>query len=833
MAEANAILVPLAILVPILGALLGLIKPLRRIFGLSTALITLYIAGRLFLAIRQTGPVSVHLFDIEGLRLMLGADTLSAFIAVSTSLFSALLALYSPRAVDAYPGGRYYPVLILLTLAAANGAALSLSLLMLVFFWGCLAGLLYVLLLVSRKEAGRAAQKAMIIVGASDVMLLIGVGLLIGRYGVDSVSIERPLALFEPLAVVAYLCLCIGALAKAGAMPLHSWIPEAATVAPASTMAFIPASLDKLLGIYLLIRASYFIFDISGHMIVKLLLLTIGAITVVAAVIMAMVQKEALKLLSFHAVSQVGYMVMGIGTGLPVGVAGGLFHMLNHSIYKACLFLSTGSVEHRAKTSELEFLGGLGVKMPWTLFSFLIAALAISGVPPLNGFYSKWMVYQGLAEMGRQTKLWPLFLLAAMFGSVLTLASFLKMIHAQFLGDRPKALDSVREAPVSMVVPGVLLALLCIIFGIFAAQLPIPYLILPSLPFSVGGLGFWSPTLATVLLLAGLLIGLIIFLSGTGLKPRSSSVFTGGELLEGEETRIPGTEFYSSIGFLKHLPHLLKQGEAGVFDVYNQAVYAVENTAGVVFKYTDRFFNQLNGVVVEVVRLSSSTARSFFGWVLLPVAVLLLGYLASGDRSFLRLLAVVLMLGGPVLALTEIDLYHFFYATAAGQLGLVLLSFSTAHLPGPAVGMYQLLTGLVALEIVYVGVRRAVTIAGGSRIDGMQGILHNAGLESVGFILGGLMLSALPPTANFIAKYFGAGLFVDQPVMTTMIGAAALLNLASFLRITRLVFLGPDRFHVRPRPGFDAFLVIVLVILNLVALAAARGFIGILAGAGG
>ena len=832
MAEPEAILLLLSVAVPAVGALIALVRPLRRIIGLSAALTTLYVAVRIFLAAR-TAPLTYELFTMNGIGVGFYADVLSSFIVSACSLFAGLLALYSPRVVDDAPGGRFYPALILVTLAAANGAALAGNLLLLAFFWGCLAALLYTIMLVSRKDPSVAAQKALIIVGVSDVILLFGLVLLIARVGVAGIVLDRPLPLSQPLAIFTYLCICVGALAKAGAMPLHSWIPEAAKVAPAPTMAFIPASLDKLLGIYLLVRASYFLFDIRSCLEVRMLLLTVGSVTIVAAVMMAMVQKESQKLLSFCAVSQVGYMVMGIGTGLPIGIAGGLFHMINHAIYKACLFLSAGSVEYRTKTSELEKLGGLGSKMPITLFTFLVAALAISGVPPLNGFYSKWMVYQGVIGLAKQTRVWPVFLISAMFGSILTLALMLKMIHAQFLGSRPKELDYVREAPGSMTTPSLVLAALCIVFGIFAVQLPLRHLIFPALPFSVAGLGFWSPTLATVLLLVGIGLGLLVFASGTGLRPRKSTVFTGGELLETEEARIPGTEFYSSIGFLKHLPHLLKQGEEGVYDVYNQSINAAQNMAGLVFKYLDRFINQINYVVVEAVSLVSSTVRSFFGWVLLPVAVLLLGYVASGDRSFLRLLAIVLMLGGPILALTETDLYRFFYAAAAGQLGFVLLSFSIAHHIGPAVGLYQLVTALIGLEIVYIGVRRAVAIAGGPRIDGMQGILHNAGLPSVGFILGGFMLSALPPSANFIAKYVSSGLFAGQPVVTTMIVVAALLNLASFLRITRLVFLGPDRFHVRPRPGFDAFIVIIFVILNLVALVAARSFIGVLAGAGG
>ncbi|GAI75218.1 unnamed protein product, partial [marine sediment metagenome] len=163
----------------------------------------------------------------------------------------------------------------------------------------------------------------------------------------------------------------------------------------------------------------------------------VGSFTIIAAVMMALVQHDLKKLLSYHAVSQVGYMVLGIGTGIPLAMAGGIFHMLNNAIYKTSLFLGAGSVEHRAKTTQLNKLGGLARVMPITFVTFFIAALSISGVPPFNGFFSKWMIYQGVAELGKLGgggNLWIVWLLAAMFGSALTLASFIKLIHAIFLG---------------------------------------------------------------------------------------------------------------------------------------------------------------------------------------------------------------------------------------------------------------------------------------------------------------------------------------------------------------------------------------------------------------
>jgi formate hydrogenlyase subunit 3/multisubunit Na+/H+ antiporter MnhD subunit len=198
---------------------------------------------------------------------------------------------------------------------------------------------------------------------------------------------------------VAFLALVTAAFAKAGAMPFHSWVPDSGEKAPAPVAAFLPAALDKLLGIYLLARIVLSVFQLNAEM--RTLLMVIGAGSILAAVMMALVQHDMKRLLSYHAVSQVGYMVLGIASGVPVAIAGGLFHMLNNVLYKSCLFLCAGAVEKQAGTTDLDRLGGLAKAMPITFISCLIAATAISGIPPMNGFTSKWMIYQGLVDSGK------------------------------------------------------------------------------------------------------------------------------------------------------------------------------------------------------------------------------------------------------------------------------------------------------------------------------------------------------------------------------------------------------------------------------------------------
>lgn len=620
------------ILLPIAIGLLGfVINRLRTELDFVAFLVALILSIRIFVATR-TGIISYNLASIFGIDFRFYADSLAGFIVLFNAIFAILIWFYSLRFMSKKPGERTYHMYLTITLAAANGVVLSGNLIFLLIFWNVLVFALYGMLLIGKKDSTFAARKALTIIGIADYAMMLGIVLLLVRTGTANFPFEPSVLLVDPWLIASYVLIVVGALAKAGAMPLHSWIPEAAKSVPASTMAFIPASLDKLLGIYLLMRVSYFIFDISGVTSVRIVLMVIGSVTIIAAVMMAMVQKEAMRLLSFHAVSQVGYMVLGIGTGIPVGIAGGLFHMVNHAIYKACLFLSAGSVEYRARTTELDRLGGLGVKMPLTMLSFIIAAFAISGVPPFNGFYSKWMVYQGVVELGDEISFWPVFLIAAMFGSVLTLASFLKMIHSLFLGERPRELDKVREARFEMVMPALILAAACVLFGVFAVAIPLKHLILPALSFPVSGIGFWSPVLATILMIGGLVIGLFVYLLGTAIKPRRSRVFIGGEVMEEETARFTGPNFYSSVHTVDMLEKTYSFGEGGAFDFYNYVKAATGGLGVLLRDVVDKLISTLYRVIGKIVQnlgrltsaLHTGELYSYIGWIFLGGIIILL-----------------------------------------------------------------------------------------------------------------------------------------------------------------------------------------------------------------
>ncbi|MCB4792255.1 MAG: NADH-quinone oxidoreductase subunit L [Elusimicrobia bacterium] len=402
----------------------------------------------------------------------------SAFIILASSGFSFLITLYSAVFMKGKNYANQFYSYLLLSVAMVNGAVLADNLVLLLFFWEALLLTLFGMILIGSKDAHKTAVKALIIAGITDLCMMFGIALtyyIAGTFTISKISIEP-----HVLGSIAFVFLMIGAISKAGSMPFHSWIPDAAVDAPLPFMAFLPASLEKLLGIYFLARISLDMYKISITSPLSMLLMVIGVTTILLAVMMALIQKDFKKLLSYHAISQVGYMILGIGTALPVGIVGGIFHMINHAMYKSCLFLTGGSVEKQAGTTELKKLGGLGAKMPVTFVCFIIAAAAISGVPPFNGFFSKELVYDGALE-----RHW-LFYALALLGSFFTAASFLKLGHSAFLGKISEENKNVKEAHWSMLVPMIVIASFCVLFGLYNS-LPINKLITPIIALRLEG----------------------------------------------------------------------------------------------------------------------------------------------------------------------------------------------------------------------------------------------------------------------------------------------------------------------------------------------------------
>ena len=590
---ADPLLLP--VMLPLLVGAVAYVQPrtarwVPRLLGLLGGVAAL-IAG-IQLAMRDSGLAAswtwVSLTDSISLSLSLARTPLGMVVLIGAAGFAILIAIYSFASMAGeYWETRFYAYLCW-ALAGTCLVALAGDLLVLLVGWELVTLMLFLMINQGRRDAKAGGAKAYGLLGFADACLLMAIVILLGLEGGSanlSLSLSREpisVASIGPAGYLVYVLIMLAALAKAGAVPVHTWIPAIAQDAPTPVMAFLPASVDKLLGIYLLAVLVLRMFRPDPSM--QVVMMVIGAVTILSAVLMAMMQHNLKRLLSFHAVSQVGYMVLGIGTGTTVGVVGGLFHMLNNAIYKSNLFLMSGTVGRAAGSDEIEEMGGLARCLPVTFVCGMVAAASISGVPPFNGFASKWMVYQGTLSISSRG-LGTALLVVAVFGSGLTLASFVKVIYSAFLSAAPKPAAPQARENFFRVVPMIVLAAACLVLGLCPA-LATTDILGPGIPEGVttGGAlgtsegavttigGLWKPGIATGLILLGVVIGLgLMILMKVSKSIRVVRPFLAGEVPPepDDRFRVPGTHFYETIARLPGIGPALRHGEAGAMDPYH------------------------------------------------------------------------------------------------------------------------------------------------------------------------------------------------------------------------------------------------------------------------
>jgi hydrogenase-4 component B len=424
-------------------------------------------------------------WSIPGGGFSLAVDALSACFLFPIFLIAALGALYGlgywPQC--RHPGnGRQLRLFfgliagtMVLVVTARN------SLLFLMAWEGMALSGFFLVTTEEEKEEARRAGFIYLMATHTGTLALFGLFILLAR---ATGSFAFPLSATLPSigASAVFLLGLFGFGLKAGLMPLHVWLPGAHAAAPSHVSALLSGVMIKT-GIYGLVRLTSFFYDAPPWWGWTILLL--GAVSGVMGVLFAIAQHDIKRLLAYHSVENIGIIALGLGTallgrsyGLPLltalGLFGALLHVINHGLFKSLLFLGAGSVIHATGTRELNRYGGLLRPMPWTALFFLGGAVAISGLPPFNGFVSEWFIYMGLFQSlsGDSLALRMAVLAApalALIGA-LALACFVKVFGVAFLGSSrtPGALPA-HEAPASMRWPmGVLLAA-CLLIGIWPA----------------------------------------------------------------------------------------------------------------------------------------------------------------------------------------------------------------------------------------------------------------------------------------------------------------------------------------------------------------------------
>ena len=369
------------------------------------------------------------------------------------------------------------------------------------------------------------AFKYLVVGSLGSMSILVGTILIYANLHTLNLAQIADLAIHQrnPVMVAAFGFLFVGFCTKAFMFPFQPLAADAHAVAPASISMMISGVLTKC-GVYGLIRLVYMLYQNIGQTNVQILVTGMGCITMFICVTMAFNQHNFKRLLAFHSISQVGYVITAIGLGTPIGLAAGLFHAINHTLFKGLLFLVAGAVQHETGTLDLDKMGGLAKKMPKTTVLFLIGAASISGIPPFNGFASKWMIYQAIFSKAISTDnfFFIVVCVVALITSVLTLASFVKVAQSVFFGQMPKRCHKAHETHIGMRIPMIVLAVLCVALGLFqngfndgflrpaagAAMSPELYIrammagkAVTVEPAIYGVIGAWNPILWVVLLM--------------------------------------------------------------------------------------------------------------------------------------------------------------------------------------------------------------------------------------------------------------------------------------------------------------------------------------------
>ncbi len=414
--------------------------------------------------------------------LMLGAlrfmvDRFSALFAIFSTFVWLCATLFAVAYFRRKPGAGRYHAASLATLGAQLGVVLAGDLLTLYLFFEAL-GLVALLLVVhSGTPAARSAAIQYFWLTVLGGMLLLAGIMMVQAAGGGTLQAPRA-ALGTQAPPLAAVLMVLGFGVKAGMVPLHVWLPNAHPVAPAPASALLSGVMIKA-GAYGIFRTLYSVFapaagyDAGFAAGLGLMVLWFGMATMAIGVVLALGQRDAKRMLAYHSISQVGFILAGLGAGAllqdtdgSLGLAGGLMHAANHALFKACLFLGIGAVAYRAGTADMYALGGLWRRMPVTFACMLVAAAGIAGVPLLNGFVSKCLVHHALVEAYAVSGDISLRVAEQVYMLVCagTAASFIKLISLVFLGSPRQAAAQVREAPALMLLP---MGLLCVpIIGI-------------------------------------------------------------------------------------------------------------------------------------------------------------------------------------------------------------------------------------------------------------------------------------------------------------------------------------------------------------------------------
>ena len=476
----------LIVAIPLLGAFLTPLiskinNKVRNVFVILIILITtilvMLLASDVF-----SGNIHTYVFGSQDLtlplvRILFEVDAMSAFMAIIGSILLLVSVIYSWSFIDENSGLDKYYTLVLLLAAGMFGMMLTGDMFNFFVFLEItsIASCALIAFWTNKGKAVEAAFKYIVISSLAALFILFSIALLYGQYNALNIAVLGSVIQFSYLDKIALILLIAALAMKAGIVPMHMWLPDAYGRAPASvTIILIGATQASLYGVFRVC------FTLYGNTInlspasIGWIIVLLGLITMLIGVAMALIQSDFKRLIAFSAVAEIGFIFLGIGTGLTLfannqmfdligttAMSGGIFHIINDSLDVGLLFLVAGAVYYATKETSLDKMGGLARHMKYTTIFFIIGLLAISGIPPMNGFASKLLIYESTFQLN------PILSIVAILSSIMLLAVFVKVFHSAFLGPALPKFNGVKEVPKTMLFAMGIIASIIILFGLF------------------------------------------------------------------------------------------------------------------------------------------------------------------------------------------------------------------------------------------------------------------------------------------------------------------------------------------------------------------------------
>ena len=838
----SAIILPMigSFVVVLLGRTPYRVKALFS-FGIAAATFVLLLIVAATVSFDQILQIRSDMLAEFGISLILNADALATFFGVIVSFFGMVAILYSYGDMMHEEGATRYYALMLLFMSSMIGLVMAGNFLVLYAFWELVGLCSFSLIGFYREkvEASKASFQAFSITRTLGVCLLIGAVILFritGSFDIPVVFQRVQTSAPASIVFVVLALFLLAAMAKSVQVPFHVWLPNA-TVAPSAVTSYLHAAAMVKAGVYLVARTYDMIAPsiiitryhslslIVGEEAYTLTIAIIGTITLVMCNAAAWMQTDVKKVLAYSTCGQIGYMFLGLGIGTGLGVTGALFHLLNHAMFKGLLFLGAGSLIYATGTKNLNRMGGLARRMPLTAAAMMIGSLSIVGIPPFNGFASKLIIYEAALGRGIQTVGFTGFIYAiccalALFASALTFAAYFKVMNSAFFGRLPQKFKDVKDPPLSMKIPMVILACLCVVFGVYPQGI-LRVLVNPAVSAVTGesiitlndsissfgfqtGIGFYQATALTIMILGSISFGALLYkASSKTLLTQSPSdkygIFLGGEsatpYIDVEQTRVGTSAFTFAARSTFGEPHSARWISRTEESMYELALW--------IQRLSDRF---------------SSTILDAKWFVLTAVIVFGSG---SINPSYPGML---MMIVGTLMALSQKDLKRLLVCGLVAQIGLIAADIGYGITDVSHLALLILNFSCFAV-LLTLSSREVMRKMGTSSMAQLKGLSSKMPIAAVAFLVGGMSMSGVPPFGGWVDEVFFIRSGIENIRFEFLVIqiAVSLLTFLYMLRAFNQIFGGfnpvlfgeiSERYHeLKGTAAAKSLVLIVLMIL--------------------